>query len=151
VFYNRWFNSIKTTSISQIKKSYPEHADEIARIDKGEYKEYVARVMKPIDTLFLKIGNALISICDGFTNKDSELDVIASLTDTLKSTVDELRSTASEKTRSKLEYELNRLQELDNKINAEEGITFMYKGRLMKLTGSFAPLNQILGSIKFSK
>jgi hypothetical protein len=69
----------------------------------------------------------------------------------LKSTVDELRSTASEKTRSKLEYELNRLQELDNKINAEEGITFMYKGRLMKLTGSFAPLNQILGSIKFSK
>ena len=93
----------------------------------------------------------MISICDGFTNKGNEDDVVAKLTDTLKSTVAELRANASDTTRNKLEYELSRLQELDNKINAEEGITFMYKGRLMKLTGSFAPLNQILGTIKFNR
>ena len=151
LFFNRWFNNDKSTNLTSIKKRYKEHASEISQLDKNEYKNYIIRVMKPIDTLFLRIGNALISICDGFTNKGNEDDVVAKLTDTLKSTVAELRANASDTTRNKLEYELSRLQELDNKINAEEGITFMYKGRLMKLTGSFAPLNQILGTIKFNR
>jgi hypothetical protein len=49
--------------------------------------------------------------------------------------------------------QLKRLERLggDQSINSVEGIVFKYQGRLMKLTGSFAPLNQILGSIKFAK
>ena len=36
-------------------------------------------------------------------------------------------------------------------LKTTEGIVFMYNGRLYKITGSFAPLNQILGMIKFKK
>ena len=45
-----------------------------------------------------------------------------------------------------LEFQLNRLRKLgDNSLNSAEGIVFVYKGRLMKCTGSFAAVNQILG------
>ena len=30
-----------------------------------------------------------------------------------------------------------------------EGIVFKYKGKVYKFTGAFAPINQILGSLKF--
>ncbi len=46
----------------------------------------------------------------------------------------------------KIETQLQRLQSLGNKYNSAEGIVFKYKGKLMKLTGSFACINQILGT-----
>jgi len=30
-----------------------------------------------------------------------------------------------------------------------EGVVFRYKGKLYKLTGAFAPVNQILGYLRF--
>ena len=36
-----------------------------------------------------------------------------------------------------------------NKIVPSEGIVFDYKGNTYKLTGLFAPINQILGMTKF--
>jgi hypothetical protein len=41
---------------------------------------------------------------------------------------------------------MRRLQKLGDKYNAAEGVVIVYKGRLMKLTGSFAPINQALGA-----
>ena len=38
------------------------------------------------------------------------------------------------------------LQNLNNKYNSAEGIVFTYKNRRMKLTGSFACINAILGA-----
>ena len=40
---------------------------------------------------------------------------------------------------------MNRLKALGDKYNDAEGIVFMWKGRRMKLTGSFSPINQALG------
>jgi hypothetical protein len=43
--------------------------------------------------------------------------------------------------------ELERLNKLGgiDKIVASEGLVFFYGGKTYKLTGTFAPLNQILG------
>jgi hypothetical protein len=53
----------------------------------------------------------------------------------------------------KLEKELSRLNAIGGfeKIVPSEGIVFQYKGNAYKLTGAFAPLNQILGIFKFSR
>ena len=37
------------------------------------------------------------------------------------------------------------------KIVPTEGITFMFKGKVYKLTGLFAPINQILGMLKYTR
>jgi hypothetical protein len=37
----------------------------------------------------------------------------------------------------------------DDMIFPAEGVCFNYKGKLYKLTGTFAPVNQILGALKY--
>jgi hypothetical protein len=36
-------------------------------------------------------------------------------------------------------------------IVPSEGLVFKYKGNMYKFTGAFAPVNQILGALKFSR
>ena len=58
---------------------------------------------------------------------------------------DKVKEVGSAEMNAKLTNQLNRLAELGNEINASEGIVFKYGDRLMKSTGSFAAVNQILG------
>ena len=50
-----------------------------------------------------------------------------------------------------LKTQLDRLNALGGfkKIIPSEGITFVFKGKVYKYTGAFAPVNQILGMLKF--
>jgi hypothetical protein len=50
-----------------------------------------------------------------------------------------------------LKRELERVKEIGgfDAIVPTEGIVFTYKGKLYKLTGLFAPINQILGYLKY--
>ena len=51
----------------------------------------------------------------------------------------------------KLEYQLKRIQDIGgfDKLVPSEGIVFTYKGKTYKLTGLFAPVNQLLGLTKY--
>lgn len=149
--YNRWFNADKSMNLRVLKKQYADHVDELVALDKKGYKDLVEQVTEPLDILFLQIGNALMTICDGFTNQGREAEVVDQLKQEVQAVVDDVRKNGSEDINAKLTNQLKRLAALDDQINPEEGITFVYKGKLMKLTGSFAPLNQILGSIKFAR
>ena len=48
---------------------------------------------------------------------------------------------------TKLKTELKRIEDLGGfeKLVPTEGIVFVYKGKTYKLTGLFAPINQLLG------
>ena len=50
-----------------------------------------------------------------------------------------------------LKRELARLQDIGgfNAILPTEGIVFKYNEKLFKLTGAFAPINQLLGYMRF--
>ena len=51
----------------------------------------------------------------------------------------------------KLKYQLKRIQDIGgfDKLVPSEGIVFIYKGETYKLTGLFAPVNQLLGLTKY--
>lgn len=142
--FNRWFNKDKSFKVVEFKKTYPDHYEDV----KGEKfcKPYIEEVMKPLDILFLAIGNELIDLLDGFTNKDTHDKVITSLKKDMEETVALVKQHGSSQDQEKVEKNLNRLQALNDRYNSAEGIVFTYKGRLMKLTGSFAAINQILGT-----
>ena len=67
--------------------------------------------------------------------------------------IKELQTTNDIKTLDKLKVELGRIQRLGGfeAIVPSEGIVFTYKGNTYKLTGAFAPVNQILGVLKYSR
>ena len=144
--FNRMCNDDKSVKATELKKRYPEHKDEIAALDKELRKEVVGKIMEPMDNLFLAIGNELIDLLDGFVNSGAKDEIIKSLKTDLESTVAEVEKSDSVKAKDKLEKSLNRLKALGDKYNAAEGIVVMYKGRRLKMTGSFAPMNQALGT-----
>ena len=144
--FNRICNDDKSVKATELKKRYPDHKDEIPELDKSIKKEVVGNIMEPMDNLFLSIGNELIDQLDGFINSGSKDKVIASLKADMESTVDAVEKSNSDKAKDKLQKSLQRLQKLGDKYNVAEGIVIMYKGRRMKFTGSFAAINQALGT-----
>ena len=154
VFYDRWFNKNKRINLRELKKLYPENATELDSIEKSSlYKDVIDDITEPLDTIFLKLGNDVIRLCGGLLNGAQNDNVVLKLQDDMRKVIKDVKSEGSSSAQMKLVKQLKRLERLggDQSINSVEGIVFKYKGRLMKLTGSFAPLNQILGSIKFSK
>ena len=144
--FNRMCNDDKSVKATELKKRYPEHKDEIALLDKDLRKEVVGKIMEPMDNLFLAIGNELIDLLDGFVNSGAKDSIIKSLKADLEATVEEVEKSDSVKAKATLEKSLNRLKALGDKYNAAEGVVIMYKGRRLKMTGSFAPMNQALGT-----
>ena len=142
--FNRWFNKDKSFKATELKKLYPEHYDEVK--DDKFAKPFISEVMGPLDNLFLSIGNELINLLDGFTNNEVHNKVVYSLKHDMKEIVELVKQSGSTEVQQKVERNLNRLKELGDKYNSAEGVVFTYKGRLMKLTGSFAAINQIIGA-----
>jgi len=50
-----------------------------------------------------------------------------------------------------IEKQLRKLKSLENINTPVEGIVFQYDGNLFKLTGNFAPINQLLGFFKYGR
>jgi hypothetical protein len=144
--YRRFFYNDKSVKLNDLKKKYASNTNDLKELDGKTYKDLVYKTMLPIDNLFLRIGNALINLCSGFTN-DSDIDnIIAQLKSDVKQIEAEIKSkSVDDDTLAKFQKNMQRLEMLNNELNAAEGIVFTYKGRLMKCTGSFAPMNQIIG------
>lgn len=114
----------------------------------------ISDCVEPLDKLFIRLGNDVIKLCQGLSNSgDDAARAVATLAQDLKTTIAEIRANGTDDSKAKLTKQIGRLVggEDNTVINPTEGIVFSYKGKLMKLTGSFGPLNQILGSIKFGK
>ena len=88
--------------------------------------------MEPMDTFFSQVGNALISLLDGFTNAGSEDKVTAALKAELEKDKEYVEKEGTDEMKDVMVRSLQRLNKLGNKLNAAEGIVFQYKGKLMK-------------------
>lgn len=153
LLYNRWFKGDKSTNIRIIKQLYSDHLDELNTLEKKVYKDIVSDVIDPLDNIFIKLGNDIIKLCKGLINGSSNDKIIKHLQNEMQSVIKDVETNGTSETQAKLIRQLQRMENAggEGSINSAEGIVFKYKGRLMKLTGSFAALNQILGSIKFSR
>ena len=87
-------------------------------------------------------------------------DSIAKMKGELANAIESIKQSASNSDMSDddtsmkfLRHQLKRLEKIGgfNAILPTEGIVFKYKEKLYKLTGAFAPLNQIIGYIKFGR
>ena len=113
---------------------------------------YYKTIISPIEILFLKLGTAVIKNATGFLaiNQDKETDRIKK---ELENAIKKVRASGSEAEVNKLEQNFRKLEAIGgfDSVVPTEGIVFQYNGKTYKLTGSFAPVNQILGVIKYMK
>jgi hypothetical protein len=140
----RWaFNdkSFRINTIQDLKLK-----DWAEKIDKQDQQKISKQNLMRFEEIFLGVGADVLSFMESVltANPDSaKRQMVARL----ESTIAQVKASGDPKKIAKLKLELERLNALGgfDKIVPNEGIVFVYGGNTYKLTGAFAPLNQILG------
>jgi len=150
---NRWAYFDKTYKIPQIRKDFkskPQFLNWILDTDKKNHMSIWKENIKPFEILFFKVGAEILKNIQGFlavspdkATQKIRQDVISAMND--------LRKSGNIEKLQKLKIQIEKLEAIGglNAIVPSEGLVFKYKGNLYKFTGAFAPINQILGSLKF--
>ena len=124
----------------------------VQSFDKKGAAMFYKEVIGPIETLFLRLGVKVINLMTGLLALDPE-GQIKNIKKELEIAIKKVRASGSESEVAKLEAQLSKLQAIGgmDAVLPTEGIVFQYKGKTYKLTGGFAPINQILGIFKYMK
>lgn len=151
-FIRRWVYGEKNPTIVQLKKQILNSgipgADKIVaaaqQFEKEVLPEALKEIMEPVENFFYNLGNEVISRCKGLANEGNEGATIEDLVQQLENTKEMIRQIDDPELTEEMAYWLHRLAVIGDKYNAAEGIVFNYKGKTMKLTGSFAALNRAI-------
>jgi undecaprenyl pyrophosphate synthase len=140
----RWAFNDKAFRINTIQD--PKLKAWAEQIDKQDQQKISKQNLMRFEEIFLGVGADVLSFMSSVltANPDSaKRQMVARL----ESTIQQVKASGDPKKIAKLKLELERLNALGgfDKIVPNEGIVFVYNGNTYKLTGAFAPLNQILG------
>lgn len=146
----RWAFGDKSFSIRSIDN--PKIKEWADKTDKQNLVKITKDNIAKFENIFLGVGADVLSFMSSVlvTAPDKAKQALVNRLDT---TIAAIRSANNPESINKLENELAKLQDLGgfDKIVPIEGIAFSYKGNTYKLTGAFAPLNQILGIFTYSR
>jgi len=151
---NRWAFENKSTRINNLVKDIDntEFANWVSEFDKKDFKQYQKQNIQPFETIFLKLGATVLKNASEFLALNPN-NTVQDIRKELANTIRILKQTDDASQLSALERQLGRIQQLGGfgTIVPLEGIVFVYKGNTYKLTGSFAPINQILGMVRYQR
>jgi hypothetical protein len=146
----RWAFGDKGFRIKDIKDE--KNREWAEKIEKQDQQKITKENLLKFETIFLGVGAEVLSFMTSVltVNPDAAKQQMVGR---LETAINSIRATGDAKNLDKLEVELARIEALGGfeKIVPNEGIVFNYKGNTFKLTGAFAPLNQILGIFTFSR
>lgn len=127
-------------------------ANLIKKFDKEDVKKKQKENMRPFEDLFLELGSIILKNASNFVaaNPDAEMQ---RLQKQLKDEAEAIKKSGNISDIEKVAKELERLDRIGGieSIIPTEGIVFVYKGKTMKLTGTFAAVNQLMGFIKYGR
>jgi len=115
-------------------------------IDKNDHAKMAKDNIRPFEDIFLGIGADILSFMSSVLAANPD-KAVRDMKKRLDKTIKDVKKSGDVKKINKLKMELQRLNAIGgtDKIVPNEGIVFVYGGKTFKLTGTFAPLNQILG------
>jgi len=143
----------KSYKIPQIKKDlkeYPKFLDWVLSTDKMDHAKLQKQHIRDWEVLFFELGAEILSNLSDFIAANPSKSAQQIRKD-LKTAINKVKTSKDPKVLSTLKTQLDRLNAIGGlkAVVPSEGITFVYKGKLYKYTGAFAPANQILGMLKF--
>lgn len=150
----RWgYGDKKTLNMRSLDKLLgKDKASLIKKFDKEDVKKKYKENIRPFEDLFLELGSIILKNASNFVaaNPDAEMQ---RLHNQIRTEAEAIRKTGGEDQIARVEAELARLDRIGGieSIIPTEGIVFVYKGKTMKLTGTFAAINQLMGIIKYGR
>lgn len=142
---NIYLNKVKSPS-----KEFLETLDELeyssGLSSTGLIKDSSPEIKKELDSLFLRLGTVLIQ--NTFRNDTNK---VRSIVENLKDQANKILKSGNKKDIKILKEESDRLDIAGGfpSINSNEGFVVDFKGNLIKITGSFSPVNKIINLLKY--
>jgi len=154
ILANRWAIDDKSVNLKIIKSMANENElDFITQTDSNKVQQY-NNLLSELSSIILDAGSLLLKNVKGFVASNPN-NTINSISNELDNIIKEIKTKHSDddKLMTKMKSALERLDAIGGKdrIAPLEGVVFMYKDRIYKLTGAFADINQILGLLRYSR
>tara|TARA_B110000114_G_scaffold179046_1_gene212905 strand:+ start:12 stop:1304 length:1293 start_codon:yes stop_codon:yes gene_type:complete len=148
----RWaYGDKKTLNLRSLDKTLgKDKASVIKKFDKEDFKKKQKENIRPFEDLFLELGSVILKNASNFVaaNPDKEMQRLHTQ---IRTEADKIKKGGGAEQVNKVIAELDRLDRIGGieSIIPTEGVVFVYKGKVFKLTGTFAAINQLMGIIKY--
>lgn len=109
------------------------------------------QVIKPLEDVVIYAGLRLMKNLVGYISANPK-ETAKKMADEVDQAIEQLASTETSLDPSKVarfKKNLAKLDEFQRQTASAEGVVFIYKGKICKLTSTFGAVNQILGLFKF--
>ena len=148
----RWAYGDKSFRLNNKTVQDPKTLEQIKTYDTQNFAIQNKKNIGQFEDIFLKLGAEVLANASNFlavNPSDSVKELRSDIADTIKA----LKRSSDLSTLNKLKRELKRIEAIGGfkRLVPSEGLVFMYKGKLYKLTGLFAPVNQLLGLTRYSR
>ena len=147
----RWAYQEKSYLLNAKNITDPEILQKAKQFDKQDFAKQNKANVYQFEKIFLELGTEVLSNVQEFlaVNPDEQVQKLKA---DISKTIKELRKANDINALEKLKYELKRIESIGGfeKIVPSEGLVYVYKGKTYKLTGLFAPINQLLGLTRYA-
>jgi len=118
--------------------------------DKLKHADQVKENMLPFETLFFELGAEVLKNVEGFLAANPD-KAIQNVRKQVAKAINDVRKGGDLKKLNRMTQQLQKIAAIGGfkTIIPSEGLVFIYKGNTYKLTGAFAPVNQITGMMTF--
>jgi hypothetical protein len=120
--------------------------------DKKNFAVQNKKNVYPFERIFLELGAEVLKNVTNYLAANPSA-AVKELRKDIADTIKQLKSSDDIQALQKLQHELKRVESMGGfeKLVPSEGIVFVYKGKTYKLTGLFAPINQLLGIARYAR
>ena len=142
---------VKGTTATQIYKRISDPSTKTAVRDFIKDQKRVRKeIIFPLEDI---VHDFAVAMLDGLKSRFvlSHKDEINRIADRVEQAIAEIEAEGDDTKIQKLKQGLGKLKSLDKISSSMEGFVFAYDGHTYKLTGSFAPVNQIMGLLPWEK
>jgi hypothetical protein len=150
----RWaYDDKKTLDMRALAKIVdPATLAAIKKFDQEDFKAKFKENVEPFEDIFLEVGSIVLKNATDFLAASPEIEAQRLRAEIIQA-ADNINKTGSTDQVAKVSRELKRLEKIGgiDAVLPTEGIVFKYNGKVYKLTGAFAAINQLLGAIKYGR
>jgi hypothetical protein len=150
----RWaYDDKKTLNLRSLDKVLTkDQSIAIKKFDKEDFKSKFKENIRPFEDLFLELGSVILKNASNFVAASPDKEMQRLHTE-IRTSADKIKLNGDLSQIEKVASELERLQRIGGieSIIPTEGVVFSYKGKMYKLTGTFAAINSLLGIIKYGR
>ena len=142
----RWAYFDKSFKLNKKNIPDPEILQIVKDFDKQDFKGQNKHNVYNFERIFLELGVEILHNISDYLSV-VPTDAIKDMKRRIAAKIKVIQKSKDLASLAKLKTELKRIEDLGGfeKLVPTEGIVFVYKGKTYKLTGLFAPINQLLG------